>query len=165
MSKKLVYIALGSNLGDRAENLNRARKMLAPLTDSPIKESPVYECPSQGVEGLPDFYNQVIEFHTSWEAFDVMCYLKGAEIFLGRQNRKRWHSREIDLDLLFFDHSVIKEKYYTVPHKEISNRRFVLQPLADLNPTLSIPLLNTSVEDLLNELISSGETAQLRRVN
>ncbi len=160
---KIAYIALGSNLGDRKKHLDQAVRMLQRISDLPVKSSPIYECPSQGVDGLPDFLNMVVEIQTAWTPYDILCYLKGAEIALGRQHRQRWHSREIDMDLIWFDSAVIRHRYFNIPHVELSNRRFVLQPLKDLNPELEIPIHEQSVSKLLEDLEQKDKGVSLTK--
>ena len=156
----LAYIGLGSNLGNSLENLANARAYLSRIGKN-SKASPIYKSPSQGVENLPDFYNQVLSIETNLPPLDLLKYLKGVEVKLGRQHRRRWHSREVDLDLVLYDEGVLKDRYFEFPHPEMLNRQFVLRPLVDLNEELVHPMTRRKLSQHLFELEQSqGETLE-----
>ena len=129
--KHRVYIALGSNLGDRRANLRNAIDSLPPEVLC-LEESPIYETPPWGFTDQPKFLNQVIKTETNLSPGELILHLKGIETRLGRNPSFRNGPRLIDLDILFFDDQVIQQPDLTIPHPRLHERAFVLIPLADL---------------------------------
>lgn len=146
-------VALGSNLGERLSNLRNARRELAALPGfiPPIVSSAIYETEPIGCEeGATKFYNAVIEFGYSGTPEELLCQLAVIEQGLGRSsNHARNVSRTIDLDLLYFDDSVVKTAELELPHPRIFGREFVLRPLADIRPELVLPNRTESITELL----------------
>jgi 2-amino-4-hydroxy-6-hydroxymethyldihydropteridine diphosphokinase len=131
-----AYIGLGSNLGDRGENLRRALERLGAARVSTIRETdPV------GVTEQPRFLNAVAELETGLPPRALLDRLLEIERDLGRdrESEERWGPRTIDLDLLLYDDEVIDEPGLTVPHPRLAERRFVLEPLHELAPDLVLP--------------------------
>jgi len=126
-------LALGTNLGDRFEHLQSAVKAIFKRLGTITKISAVYQTPALGFDGA-DFLNCVLELQTRHEAQEVLAEILNIEKALGRQRSKSngYTSRAIDIDILFYDTAVINQDNLQVPHPEISNRKFVLQPLVDL---------------------------------
>ncbi len=138
------FIGLGSNLGDRRENLERAAKALVAISQNRfIRVSPIYETPALVPDGAPEewrrpYFNAAAEIDWSGSAIDLLRKLKDIERELGRSEAPRWAPRPIDLDLLLFGDEILQEQV-RVPHPEILRRSFVLDPLKDLCPLLRIP--------------------------
>ncbi len=130
----------------------KAYSMLSSISNE-SEISPIYKSASQGVQHIPDFFNQVVKIHTDLTPLDLLRFLKGLEIILGRKVRQRWHSREIDLDVLLYDQAVLKDSYFELPHIELLNRQFVLRPLIDINPDLIHPRTRRLLTSHLDELI------------
>lgn len=144
-----VYLALGSNLGDRASNLNRALSRIS--TIGRLQEvAPVYQSSAYGMENQPDFLNSAAKLSCKLKPEKLLERLKEIEVSLGRRKRVRWGPREIDLDIILFGNQVIQKDGLTIPHPDFHNRRFVLQPLADICPELMSPTHGLSVSELLN---------------
>ncbi|MEO8605730.1 MAG: 2-amino-4-hydroxy-6-hydroxymethyldihydropteridine diphosphokinase [bacterium] len=146
-----MFIGIGSNLGERRENCREARKRIAALpTTRVVKESSLYESEPHG-DAKTWFANSVIEVETDLAALELLKQLLTIEEEMGRKRvkGKRWGSRIIDLDILFFDMELISKKNLQVPHPRIRERRFVLMPLSELAPQLIHPALNLSVSALL----------------
>ena len=152
-----AYLALGSNLGDRLENLKAARDALSPETRV-VAESPVYETPPWGVLDQPTFLNQVIEVQTTLSPQAMLEKLKQIEIELGRQASIRNGPRLIDMDILFYDDLVLKTESLTIPHPRMRGRAFVFVPLADLAPEFIHPELGLTVLQLCRETDRNGVT-------
>lgn len=147
MENHIVYLALGSNLGDRMDNLRQAIASLPPQMDVKAK-SHVYETPPWGYEDQPKFYNQVVKVDTYVQPEPLLRHLKRLEIALGRQATFINGPRSIDIDMLFYDHLVLNTPILTLPHPRLHERGFVLLPLMDIAPEFVHPLLKKSVREL-----------------
>ena len=127
-----VWLALGSNLGDRDGYLAAAREALAKAGITPIRESHVAETEPVGITDQPRFLNQVLEAETTLEPRALLEQIKGIEQELGRQRRERWGPREIDIDILRYDGQHVDEPGLTIPHPELANRPFLIALLEEM---------------------------------
>lgn len=152
-----IYIALGTNIGDREENLQTAKTALLPEV-TVVRESSIYVTPPWGYAHQPDFLNQVIEVSTQLEPLPLLHYLKGIEKHMGRKKRFRNGPRLIDLDLLFYGDRVVHIDDLQIPHPRMEGRAFVLVPLNEIAPDLIHPVLEISVRDMLTGIDTSGVT-------
>lgn len=146
-----VFIGLGSNLGDRRANIADALDRIRKLPGTRIlKESSLYESEPHG-DAKTWFVNGAIEIETEHSAENLLKKLKQIEAAMGRKRvkGKRWGSRIIDLDILFYGSLVVRKRTLKIPHPEIANRRFVLLPLSELAPQLIHPVLQVTVSDLI----------------
>jgi len=143
-----VYLGLGSNLGDRAGYLRRARENLAPEVNL-LRASSVYETPPWGYSDQPAFLNQVVEVQTDLEPEALLAKLKGIESELGRVKNFRYGPRCIDLDILFYENCVYQSERLTIPHPSLAERAFVLVPMNELAPNFIHPLLHKPISELL----------------
>jgi len=150
-----VYLALGTNLGDRLANLKQAARALPPLVRV-VLASPVYETPPWGYLEQPAFLNQVIQAETDLDPHTLLTYLKQTEISMGRRTTFRNGPRVIDLDILFYDDAILNSPELTIPHPSIPERAFVLVPLADINPGLKHPSLGKTIRQML-ENVEAGD--------
>jgi len=150
-----VYIALGTNLGDRLDNLHAAIEALEPKVSILIK-SHVYETPPWGYEDQPAFLNMVVKAETSLEPEALLNFLKQLEVELGREQNFRWGPRLIDLDILFYGDLVIDTPPLVIPHPRLHERAFVLVPLVDIAPDLVHPIFQRSASQLLSEIDVQG---------
>lgn len=146
-----TYIGLGSNIEPRLEYLRSAVKALQTIGEI-RRVSSVYETAPVGGVAQPDFLNAVVELYTSLGPLELWQALKALEKKLGRQVRPRWHEREIDLDLLFFDGLILESPELTIPHPELHRRAFVLVPMNELDPNFEHPVLHKSILNLLNDV-------------
>ena len=155
MENHIVYLALGSNLGDRQDNLRQAIASLPPQMDVKAK-SHIYETPPWGYEDQPKFYNQVVKVDTYVQPEPLLKHLKRLEIALGRQATFRNGPRLIDIDMLFYDHLVLDTPILSLPHPRLHERGFVLLPLMDIAPEFIHPVLKKSIRELTNSCSLEG---------
>lgn len=135
-----AYIGLGSNLEDPAAQLAAALSALAALPDTRlIAQSPFYRSKPVGPQDQPDFVNGAALLETGLNPLALLDHLQAIEQAHGRKRLKHWGPRTLDLDLLLFGDQSINNDRLTVPHAELANRDFVLQPLLDLTPDLTLP--------------------------
>jgi 2-amino-4-hydroxy-6-hydroxymethyldihydropteridine diphosphokinase len=135
----ISYVGLGSNLGDREDNLRRALERLQEL--GPLRVSSIRETDPVGITDQPRFLNAVVELETDLPARELLERLLAIERELGRDRAEevRWGPRTIDLDLLLYGGETIDEPGLTVPHPRLAEREFVLEPLLELDPQLALP--------------------------
>lgn len=154
----IVYLGLGSNLGDREKNLKRALKELEILNSVKIlKKSSIYETKPVGLKDQNWFLNAVIKMRTQIPPLSLFYLLKGIEKKLGRTKGKRWGPRQIDLDLLLYDGVIMNEDKLILPHPQMHRRRFVLIPLLELDRRTKHPVLNLTLKRLLENIEKSQE--------
>lgn len=127
-----VWLALGSNLGDRDGYLQGAREALGQAGITVTRQSHVAETEPVGVTDQPRFLNQVLEADTTLEPRDLLTTIKTIEQRLGRQSRQRWGPREIDIDILRYDGRTVDEPGLHVPHPELENRPFLIELLREV---------------------------------
>ena len=147
MKEHTVYLALGSNLGDRLANLKQAIDALTPQMEVKAKSS-VYETPPWGFEDQPKFLNQVVKAKTYLDPQPLLKHLKRLEVALGRQASFPNGPRLIDMDILFYDDLILNTSSLIIPHPRLHERGFVLLPLMELNPDLVHPLSKKSVREM-----------------
>jgi 2-amino-4-hydroxy-6-hydroxymethyldihydropteridine diphosphokinase len=151
METALVYLAVGTNLGDRRANLAEALAQLPPqVTVEAV--SRLYETAPAYVTDQPPFFNIALKGRTSLVPADLLAYLKLLEKKLGRQKAKRYGPRTIDLDILFYDERVVDSPDLQIPHPRLPERAFVLLPLADIAPDLVHPILQQTISALREAL-------------
>ena len=148
MDEHLVYLALGSNVGNRAANLKAAIAALPPQMEVMAK-SRVYETPPWGYANQEKFLNQVLQVQTYLKPEQLLKHLKRLEVALGREASFQNGPRLIDIDILFFDDLVFESPIVTIPHPRLHERGFVLMPLMDLAPDLVHPLKKQSIRELI----------------
>lgn len=150
-----AYIGIGSNLGNREENCELAIKLLIKNGITVTKRSSMLETEPWGVKEQPNFINMALEIETSLKPDELLHFLKNIEIEVGRLPTAHWGPRVIDLDILLYDDIVLKTSELEIPHPGISEREFVLKPLAEIAPKKIHPVLRKSIRDLLQETDSS----------
>ena len=152
-----VFIGIGSNLGERRSNAREARQRIAQLPKTRVvKESSLYESEPHG-NAKTWFANSVVEIETELTSPELLKKLLAIEEEMGRKRvkGKKWGSRIVDLDILFFDNEIVNKRNLKIPHPRLQGRRFVLLPLSELAPQLIHPSLNVSVSELLAKVKDS----------
>lgn len=155
MVKHIVYLALGTNLGDRLANLRTAVDTLPPEV-AVVKTSHVYETPPWGYEDQPAFLNMALQGETQLLPEALLKYLKKLEAKLGREASFHWGPRLIDIDILFYDDLVLDTPRLTIPHPRLHERAFVLVPLAEIAPDWMHPRIKKTVSQLASNLDRTG---------
>ena len=146
-----TYLLIGSNIGNRETMLAEAKKFIQKEVGKIIRQSSIYETAAWGNEKQDDFLNQVIIVETKLDSHLTLETILKIENNLGRKRSVKNAPRTIDIDILFFNKTILNEKHLKIPHPEIQNRRFVLVPLNELSPLLLHPVLKCTVHQLLQK--------------
>lgn len=153
-----TYIGFGSNIGNRLSFIRNALHVLSQTDGITVKEiSSLYETEPVGNEDQGKFLNGVVAIETHLSPQTLLTTLKVIETKVGRRHRKRWGPREIDLDVLIYGEMCLRTSELIIPHPEMHNRRFVLAPLAEIAPDLVHPILNVTINDMLNNLVDDSD--------
>lgn len=157
-----IFLSLGSNMGDRFAQLQKAIDALFEEVGSLCKLSSVYETPALGFDGEA-FLNCAVLVQTELEPLDVLKRILAIEKAMGRQRNSsgEYSSRPIDIDILFIEDAIIESEVLTVPHPRLEERRFVLQPLIDINPNFVHPISKKKLGDILKETTDSSSISKL----
>lgn len=153
----MIFLALGSNLGNRAECLAQAQAVLIAFDVNVIQASSIFETPALMPEGAPEdwnipYLNQVLQVETHLSPIDLLSCIKHIEAELGRKPQARWAPREIDIDILAYEGRVMVSDLLTLPHPQLDQRRFVLEPLSEIAPGWRHPVLGQTVKEMLEAL-------------
>lgn len=155
MVNEPIFIALGTNLGDREANLTNAKESLPPEV-MVVQESSIYVTPPWGYEDQPDFLNQVLEARSALEPLPLLAHLKSIEEQMGRLKTFRNGPRLIDLDILFYGQRIVDEQGLQIPHPRLAERAFVLVPLNEIAPDFIHPVLAVKVQTLVSLVDTQG---------
>jgi len=151
MSATVVFLALGSNVGDSRANINQAVRLLSEKVTN-ITEAPVYTSKAVGYTDQPDFYNTAVRGDTELTPIELLKFVKDVEAKVGRVVRFRWGPREIDIDIIFYGDQMLDSEVLTIPHPRFAERDFVLKPICDIDQSFIDPLSNKTVGELLKAL-------------
>lgn len=148
---KPVFLLIGGNLGDREQNLEEARNLIARYCGTITQLSSVYDTAAWGKTDQPSFLNQALEVSTKLTAQQLMEQILKLEKMMGRERKEKYGPRLIDIDILLFDDEIYHDSSLTIPHPEMQNRRFVLTPLTEIAADVRHPGFNKSISQLLME--------------
>ena len=153
---KKTYLLLGSNLGNRELLLENAIKMIEREIGEVFAKSSVYETAAWGKTDQPNFLNLALGVQTSLTPIKLLNSIMAIENKLGRIREEKWGARLIDIDVILFGNEVVNlDDVLRIPHIEMQNRKFVLQPLAEIAPNQIHPILKKTILELLNDLNDS----------
>jgi len=144
-----VYLLIGGNLGNRVENLKTSHDLITRDVGTIVRQSSIYETAAWGVTDQPSFLNEVLQVSTNLKAETVLETILSIEERMGRKRIVKMGPRIIDIDILFFNEEIISLPHLKVPHPEIANRRFVLEPLNEIAPSYIHPVLQKNIHTLL----------------
>ena len=148
-----VYLQLGSNIGDRLDNLDQSIKIITERIGNVLEKSSVYESTPWGVENQRNFLNQVIFLKSNFDPYTILDLVLQIEKDMGRIRIEKWGERIIDIDILFIDDLIIESENLCIPHEFIAKRKFVLQPMCEIASGFIHPKLNKTISQLLEECI------------
>lgn len=156
-----AYLSLGSNEGDRLQWLNKALDMLGEACGIIVKKSSVYETAAWGITEQAAFLNMAVLLHTPLTPTGLLESILQIETKLGRQRSVKWGPRTLDIDILLFNNEIINMPSLSVPHPFLQDRRFTLQPLAEIAPEYVHPMLHKTIAALLSECVDPLEVHKL----
>jgi len=145
----IVFLQLGSNLGDRELLLKDSITEIEDRVGNILECSKLYESTPWRVEGQENYLNQILKVKTTLLADDVLLTVLDIEKQLGRVRIEKWGERLIDIDIIFYNDSIIETPELCVPHKHLHERMFVLTPLHNIAPEMVHPKYNKTIEELL----------------
>ena len=150
----VVYLALGSNVGDTKGHLKKAEELLCETLDCTVS-APLYASKAVGYTDQADFLNTVVCGQTTLSPEELLQLITDIEVKVGRTKTFRWGPREIDIDIIFYDDVIMNQPGLTIPHPHFFERDFVLRPMCDLNPDFVDPRSKKSIKTLLDNLPKS----------
>ena len=149
--KKITFLLLGSNLGDRKKNLSTARNAIEISVGDVLKASSIYETGAWGKTNQPDFLNQALKVQTTLSPEDLLAEILEIELTMGRRREVHWGERTIDIDILLYETAIISLPSLTIPHPQLQNRRFALEPLAEIGDDAIHPVLGLTIQQILEK--------------
>lgn len=156
-----VFLCLGSNMGDRADNLKKALALINKTVGKVVKQSHVYETEPWGLKEQEPFLNQVVMLNTMLDPRDLLDANTKIERELGRTRKEKNGPRIIDIDILFYGKRIIRDKGLEIPHPELHKRAFVLVPMLEIAPELEHPVLKKPINGLYMECEDQSDVVML----
>ena len=148
-----AFLGLGSNLGDKVDNINMAIKMLGDSGQIVVKGvSSLYETEPVGTSDQADFFNCAVRIETDLDPHSLLEQVKGIEVRMGRRPGTHLKPRPIDIDILLYDDTDMESLGLKIPHPKLKTRRFVLEPLLELNPNLNDPITRRPLREYLADV-------------
>jgi 2-amino-4-hydroxy-6-hydroxymethyldihydropteridine diphosphokinase len=145
-----VYLSIGSNLGDKYQNIRNAYKAIQQHIGEITSKSSIYITPPWGFKSDSDFYNSILEVYTSLKPKDLLATIKQIEKDLGRQKKQSnvYESRLIDIDIIDYNQQIFNDTDLSVPHPLMSERSFVVVPLSQINPNWIHPKTQKNIKEI-----------------
>ena len=164
--KNIVYIGIGTNQGNKLENIQNAISFIGNINTTEIKSvSSIYLTKPFGYLEQDDFLNMVIKVTTEKDLKSFFSELQSVERKIGRTKTIKWGPRQIDLDILFFNNKIYSDAEITIPHKGIIERDFVLVPLVEIEPDLVHPALDEKIVDICNTVLQKQIISKIEYSN
>lgn len=155
---KTIYLGMGSNIGDKSENLKLGLQQLRKNEIEIIKISSLYETAPVGYLDQDNFYNIVLEARTEKTPEELLVCLKSIEKNMGRKKTVRFGPRNIDIDILLYEGVVLNSDILTIPHERMTERAFVMVPLSEIAPNVIHPIYLKPIQEIADGLDKSGIT-------
>lgn len=146
-----AWLLLGTNMGDRSKNLENTLRLIELRCGKIVHRSGIYETDAWGKQDQPAFYNQAIEIATELPAGQLMQTVLDIETGLGRERKEKFGPRLIDIDILLYNAKIINKPHLVIPHPELQNRRFALEPLNEIATELLHPVFKKTILQLLKD--------------
>jgi 2-amino-4-hydroxy-6-hydroxymethyldihydropteridine diphosphokinase len=157
-----VFLGVGGNIGNKLLNFQKVQRLVENEVGKIVAKSSVYESPPWGFLAEEDFWNQVLHVETELEPDELLNIVLEIEKLFGRKRDAEYYqSREMDIDILYFDDLILSSETLTVPHPHIPKRMFVLVPLAEIAPAFVHPALQRTNRDLLEKC---GDELSVKRI-
>lgn len=155
---KTIFLSIGSNIEDRKEYLKKAIGFLIASNHFfNLIISSIYETEAVDYINQCKFLNLVVRAETELEAMNLLQLCQKVEQILGRQKRPKWHEREIDIDIIFYDASIVNNKNLIIPHPRMHLRKFVLVPMNEIDDKFLHPVLGLSISEILKTCQDESE--------
>lgn len=152
-----AYIGFGSNVGDREEYIRKGLETLENESDIfLLRTSTIIETEPYGGVEMDPVLNGVVKIKTLLTPYELLAVLNRIEVEAKRDRAVHWGPRSLDLDILFYDKLILEDEYLTIPHIDMKNRTFVLEPMAEIAPGFVHPVYGKTMADMLNELKEKG---------
>ena len=155
------YLILGTNLGNKLQNLLSAIEHIEEKVGKVSKQSSIYETEAWGKLSEHNYLNQALEIYTELRPEKLLKCLLQIEADLGRIRKEKWDDRVIDIDILLYDQEIVNSEQLTIPHAMMCERRFVLLPLNEIAPLAIHPISGKRVENLLYDCRDQGKVEKL----
>ncbi|MFN5421883.1 MAG: 2-amino-4-hydroxy-6-hydroxymethyldihydropteridine diphosphokinase [bacterium] len=159
---KKAYLLIGGNIGDRLYYLTQGNKLIEQQCGHILGTSSIYETAAWGKMDQAPFLNQVLLVETVLDPLSLLDTILDIENSLGRKRKEKYDARTIDIDILYYDNEKLETDILTIPHPKISERRFVLTPLAEIAPDLVDPTHNMSIKSLLAHCLDALEVKRFK---
>jgi 2-amino-4-hydroxy-6-hydroxymethyldihydropteridine diphosphokinase len=159
--KHITFLLLGTNQGDRKKNLTVARNAIEVSVGVIVKASSIYQTAAWGKTDQPDFLNQALEVETDAPAEKVLAEILSIEKTMGRQREEKWGERIMDIDILLYESQILDSPQLMIPHPELPNRRFALEPLAEIAGDVTHPELKLKIREMLEKCLDPLEVHRI----
>jgi 2-amino-4-hydroxy-6-hydroxymethyldihydropteridine diphosphokinase len=158
----MIFLGLGTNMGDRLQNLEKACTLISKKAGVIVKKSTCYETAAWGETNQNNFYNLVIALESKLPPLILLTTLQAIESDMGRIRKQKWGARIIDIDILLFNNEIINLPELKIPHPFLAERRFVLQPLSEIAPDFIEPTSKKSIATLLQQCL---DLSMVKKIN